>query len=82
MSGRSDEDECRIVPPIGEQTLKSMEDVSYFSDNIAQIGGRNLQLVEGASNLCDIPPRFGGRILASVEKTSNHHKINCNQWKK
>ena len=43
MSGRSDEDECRIVPPIGGQTLKSMEDASYFSDNMPQIGGRNLQ---------------------------------------
>ena len=82
MSGRSDEDECHIVPPIGGQTLKSIEDILNFSNNMPQIGGRNLQLVEGASNLCDIPPRFGGRILASVEKTSNHHKINCNQWKK
>ena len=48
--------------------LKSMEDASYFNDNMPQIGGMNLQLVEGASNLCDIPPRFGGRILALVEK--------------
>ena len=82
MSGRSDEDECRIVPPIDGQTLKSMEDASYFSDNMPQIGGRNLQLVEGASNLCDILPRFGGRILTSVEKASNDREINCNQWKK
>ena len=82
MSGRSVKDECLIVLPIGGQTLKSMEDASYFSDNMPQIGGRNLQLVEGALNLCDIPPQFGGRILASVEKASNDREINRNQWKK
>ena len=45
MSGRSDEDECRIVPPIGGQTLKSMEDASYFSDNMPQIGGGSFESV-------------------------------------
>ena len=67
MSGRSDKDECRIVPLNGGQTLKSMEDASYFIDNMPQISGRNLKSMEGASNLCDILPRFGGRILNSVE---------------
>ena len=82
MSGRSDEDECRIVPPIGGQTLKSMDDASCFRNNMPQIGGRNLQLLEGTLNLCDIPPRFYGRILAWVEKASNHREIKCNRWKK
>ena len=56
MSGRSDEDQCGIVPQICGQTLKSMENVSYLSKNMPQIGGRNLKSVEGASNLCDILP--------------------------
>ena len=72
MSGRSDEDQCGIVPQICGQTLKSMENVSYLSKNMPQIGGRNLKLVEIASNLCDILPIF---FLDSVQGSST-------QWNK
>ena len=75
MSGRSDEDECRIVPPIGGLTSNQWR-MPRISTIIC------LKSVEGASNLCDIPSRFDGRIIASMEKGSNDRDINCNRWKK
>ena len=74
MRGRSDEDECHIVPPIGAETLKSMEDASCFRDNMPQIGGSNVQLVEGALIRWK-DPRLGA-------KASNDREINFNRWKK